>query len=71
MKLLDTKQVRILKLVDRDKGLDEWVLISKQLFPILLKIMPKELIEFDEMGMRVRLTKEGNGVVKAMPWLTG
>ena len=72
MEKLDIQHKHILKLINRDKKADGWTPVSKQLFPVLSKNMPKELVEFEKSedgGMRARLTEEGCNVVNAMAWL--
>ena len=71
MEKLDVQHKHILRLVNRDRDEDGWALVSEKLFPVLVKAMPKELIEFEPLpcGGRARLTEEGAVVVRAMPWL--
>ena len=67
---LDAQQKHILNLIKRGADADGWVEVSEQLFPVLLKKMPKELFLFEKTvdGYRGRLTEEGNNVASAMTW---
>lgn len=69
-KKLEPQHKHVMKLIARDCGPDGWANVSEQLFPILSKNMPKELVEFSETdaGFKARLTVEGRGVLKAMEW---
>lgn len=53
-------QLDTIKLIQRspDRG-DGWRSCSRVLFDGLISIMPDELVEKDEEGLRVRLTKDG------------
>jgi len=68
---LDAGQKHMLKIIHRDADDDGWTEVSEQLFPVLLKTMPKELVTFEKLqdGGRAKLTDEGNNVVSAMAWL--
>jgi len=69
-KKLDVSQKHILNLIKHAADADGWADVSEQLFPVLLKNMPKELFLFEETadGYRGRLTEEGNNVASAMAW---
>lgn len=71
MNKLDVQHKHIIKLIGRDRGNDGWVGVSDQLYPVLSKHMPKELIEFSgAMGnYKARLTEEGESILTAMEWI--
>jgi hypothetical protein len=68
---LTNQHKRILKLIEKDKDEEGWVLVSDSLYPHLSKNMPPELVEFRFIGGRYRakLTEEGVSIVNAMKWL--
>lgn len=68
MKLTDA-QIHMIKLIvkGRKPGF-EWAKTSEVVMS-LVQAMPKELVEWDEAAMTVRLTEEGNAVHRAMKWL--
>ena len=70
---LDGGQRHILRLIARDANKEGWCPVSSQLFPVLKKSMPIELVEIepdgDEGRGRARLTAEGKSVINAMAWL--
>lgn len=70
-KKLDMQHRHIMRLIDRDKKSDGFAPVSDQLFPVLSKNMPPELVEFSGSPgcYRARLTEEGNNVQRAMKWL--
>jgi hypothetical protein len=71
MAKLDIQHKHILKLIDRDSGIDGWTEVSEKLYNILSSNMPTELATFEklETGGRSRLTEEGASVLNAMKWL--
>ena len=65
---LDIQHKHIMMLIERDAKPDGWASVSDKLYPILSKLMPAELVEF-EHG-RARLTDEGKSVLSAInKWL--
>ena len=68
---LDIQHKHILHLIKRDSTVDGWTPVSKVLYPVLSKAMPKKLITFEKTddGGRARLTTEGESVLSAMKWL--
>ena len=60
-----------LSLIKRSIQEDGWAMVSKQLWPIILSIVPNELIEIDEteteqIAGKIRFSEEGKIVMK---WL--
>lgn len=71
MQKLKAQHKHIMKLIDRDKLEDGWTSVSDMLYPHLLKNIPDELVKFSgDIGQyKAKLTKEGNGIIKALKWL--
>jgi DNA-binding PadR family transcriptional regulator len=71
MQKLKHEHKHIMKLIEKDIGEDGWTPVSAVLYPVFLKSMPSELVEFEHTppGGRARLTKEGQNVMSAMAWL--
>jgi len=70
---LDIQHKHIMRLINRDAKQDGWTDISDQLYPVLLKSMPNELIEFNQVSGKgkARLTDEGKSVLSAIDnWLS-
>lgn len=67
---LEFQQKHIMTIINRDKK-DGWTIVSDELYPVLLKLMPSELVEFSGINgcYKARLTEEGNNVLNAMKWL--
>jgi len=68
---LEVAHKHILRLLARDAGPDGWVPVGAKLYPVLSKIMPPELAEFENAkeGYRARLTEKGRTILEAIEWL--
>lgn len=68
---LDPGQKHFLRLIERDAGNDGWCSVSKQVYPLVRKTMPPELVEHEPVGDegRARLTDDGKALLAAMAWL--
>lgn len=70
---LDAGQKHLLRLVMKDADTDGWTPVSAQVFPLLSKAMPHDLVEMEAVGDegrgRARLTDEGTNLIAAMAWL--
>lgn len=56
---LNYGQKKLLQLIDHGKDSDGWTSISKSVMPVVQSTMSTELVEFDVVSSRVKLTKVG------------
>lgn len=70
---LDSGQKHLLGLGAGGADSEGWAPVSAQVFPLLDKKMPRELVELQAIGAdgrgRARLTNEGSNLLAAMTWL--
>lgn len=71
---LDANQKHMLKLIAKEQDCPEgWALVGKQIYPLLVEIIPPELAEHHPIGDegcgQARLTAKGESIVAAMEWL--
>jgi len=59
----------LLPLIHRDIDAEGWTPVSAQVLPLILAL-PSELVTIvlQDSGARVRLTQEGENVMRAMKW---
>ncbi len=70
---LDAGQKHLLRLVAQDSDAEGWTPVSKPVFPLINKTIPKELVDLESVGDegrgRARLTDAGKNLLDAMAWL--
>jgi len=70
---LDAGQKHMLRLVTQGADAEGWAPVSAQVFPLIAKTMPAELVTLEAVGEegrgRARLTEDGKNLMDAMAWL--
>lgn len=68
---LDSGQKHILRLVARDADAEGWCSVSNFLITAIRHNMPEKLVQFKSVDEKwfIRLTNDGEDVVRAMEWL--